>query len=396
MGLAGNLEDLCVADVLQILGLSRKTGALRLVAEGDEVAIWMHEGRALGAVSKRGPADLRELLMRGGRVSVEQLVEPGSELSAALEARLLTLDPDGMAPLLEHARREALEEIVIELFGWTRAAFVFEPGETPPESARFALLREPLAAESLAMEAARRFDERRHEASAPALDAEDDPFASLRFSGEETGIASLSSGARMPEAAPAAEAVRAALLEQLVERTVEREQAEAELAGRDETASEATRGDAPLPAAQSGARLPAVAIVIEPELPALDWLRGALAPVFTRIHPFQRSEQGIARLRQYLVRGEVPAVLVSDRAMPDPVSGARDAAALLERVRALSPRAFTALVADAASRRPVPRAARVRLLRPQDLDLIGMARAPRRDEAAGRLRDELVAAVRAR
>lgn len=367
MGFAGNLEDLCVADVLQILGLSRKTGLLRLISDADEVSLWMVEGRALGAVSKRGPGDLRELLLRSGLVAPERLAALAGPDSDALEERLLALDSEAMSAALERARRAALQALVVELFAWKPGRFAFEPGETPPAAVRWAMLHEPVAVESLAMEGARRFDER---TQSDAVSVEDDAFGGLRFSGEDTGLAaSVAPGGRAGDA-------RSALVEHLAAQAIMRTDHAPELA--------------PAPPARPE-KLPSVAIVIEPELPALDWLRAALAPVFTRIHAFQRSEQGIARLRQYLARGEVPAVIVSDRAAPDVVSGARDAASLLERVRVLSPRAFTAIVTDPGSRRPAPRAASARLVRPQDVDLVGMARAARRDEAARRLRADLEA-----
>jgi hypothetical protein len=42
---------------------------------------------------------------------------------------------------------------------------------------------------------------------------------------------------------------------------------------------------------------------------------------FARVHVFQQAEQGLARIRQYLVRGERPIVLISTQAEVDPLSG---------------------------------------------------------------------------
>jgi len=44
VSLNGNLEDLGVGEILQILSLSRKSGVLRLAGEGKELQIWIREG----------------------------------------------------------------------------------------------------------------------------------------------------------------------------------------------------------------------------------------------------------------------------------------------------------------------------------------------------------------
>jgi anthranilate/para-aminobenzoate synthase component I len=216
------------------------------------------------------------------------------------------------------------------------------------------------------MEGARRHDELvqsrgpSSSQSAPNSDASDE----LQFSGDENTDAAAGVEAEQPAPVPDETTVRVAAV--AVDRIAER-------------------------AVEQASPLPRVAIVIEPELPALDWLRETLAPAFSRIHAFQRSEQGVERLRQYLARGDVPAVVVSDRALADPASGALDALALLERVRSLSPRAFTALVVDPDSTRPAPRGVDVRLVRPRDSDLVGgLSRATRREQAARRLQDDLL------
>jgi hypothetical protein len=79
-------------------------------------------------------------------------------------------------------------------------------------------------------------------------------------------------------------------------------------------------------------------VVIDAELLALEWLKLRLAPLFTRIHIFQHSEGGVARIRQYLGRGVMPVVLVSSRVPADSLTGAREAGELVRRLRAQAPR----------------------------------------------------------
>lgn len=79
-------------------------------------------------------------------------------------------------------------------------------------------------------------------------------------------------------------------------------------------------------------------VAIDPELRILEWIKTTLAGSFERIHIFQKSDAGIARIRQYLARGEVPLALISTSVRPDWLSGGRDLGELLRRLRAQAPR----------------------------------------------------------
>jgi hypothetical protein len=67
-------------------------------------------------------------------------------------------------------------------------------------------------------------------------------------------------------------------------------------------------------------------------------VKASLQGVFARVHIFQHGEAAIARVWQYLGRGEIPTVLVSSRLASDPVAGRADLAQLLARLRAQAPR----------------------------------------------------------
>ena len=103
-----------------------------------------------------------------------------------------------------------------------------------------------------------------------------------------------------------------------------------------EPAAETTSELRESPRAATAASVPLV--VIDAELMALEWLKLRLAPLFSRIHIFQHSEGGVARIRQYLGRGVVPVVLVSSHVPADSLTGAREAGELVRRMRAQAPR----------------------------------------------------------
>ncbi len=148
----------------------------------------------------------------------------------------------------------------------------------------------------------------------------------------------------------------------------------------------------------SGRRAPAFGagpvpvVVVDRELVVLEWVKRALAPLPVRAHIFQRSEQAIARIRQYVARGELPLVLLTSGTPADPVSGARDWSEIAARLRAQVPNLPLVLLAapDAAvapaNERAVPDAQAVR----PDLTTLSDERArERRETLAAELRGAL-------
>jgi len=93
---------------------------------------------------------------------------------------------------------------------------------------------------------------------------------------------------------------------------------------------------APARVAAGGTNVPTV--VIDADLAALEWVKRALADTHPRVHIFQRSEQGISRIRQYLARAGAPVVLLAADAPADSLSGARDADEILRRLKGQAPR----------------------------------------------------------
>jgi len=74
-------------------------------------------------------------------------------------------------------------------------------------------------------------------------------------------------------------------------------------------------------------------VVMDPDLIALEWVKRVLGDDLGRIHIFQRSELGLARIRQYLARAEIPLVLVSPESPGDPLSGIRDTFDFVRRLK---------------------------------------------------------------
>ena len=64
MSLVGNLEDLGLGEILQIISLSRKSGTLDLRSKGHEASIVFRYGQVVRASSSMFPQSLGELLTK--------------------------------------------------------------------------------------------------------------------------------------------------------------------------------------------------------------------------------------------------------------------------------------------------------------------------------------------
>ena len=79
-------------------------------------------------------------------------------------------------------------------------------------------------------------------------------------------------------------------------------------------------------------------VVIDAELRALEWIKAAVGDQFQRVHIFQHVEGGIGRIRQYLMRGQLPTVLVSIDVPADSLGEKSGPAELVGRLRSQAPR----------------------------------------------------------
>lgn len=171
MSLVGNLEDLGLGEILQIVSLSRKSGVLELSSQDRSGKVIFRAGQVIRATSTTYPENLGDLLLRSGMVDIDTLKQAliiqqekadGRRIGDIL-AENFGVDRD----LIEKQVREQIERIVYSFFGWTEGAFAFELGE-PEELAATNLnplqfmLDSGLNPQWLAMEGSRLIDEKRH------------------------------------------------------------------------------------------------------------------------------------------------------------------------------------------------------------------------------------------
>ncbi len=239
MSLAGTLSELELIELLQMIGLSRKSGVLEIHGRVDSAWLAIREG----AVTRVARTDCE------------------------LEAKLLC-EAEGIDPGSEEARRLLMQtglDALLELLSWRQGRFWFRAASDPAEewdAPDGVALDPPLSVEFLALERARLEDERGGE---PA------PFA--------------------------------------------------------------------------GTQLPRILVAIDTDLELLERIKTEFQGAGLRVHIFQDAGDGLARLKDYFVRGEFPAVILGSGLPSPPWAAARSGwRELAERIRRMAPRTTVVLL----------------------------------------------------
>ncbi|MRR53506.1 MAG: DUF4388 domain-containing protein [Deltaproteobacteria bacterium] len=177
MSLVGNLEDLGLGEILQIVSLSRKSGVLSLFSRGREGIIVFRQGQVIRATIDGQQSHLGQLLVKNGVITDatlrKALTLQGQEGGKERLGELLTSRFSVPADLVENVVRQQIENTVYALFAWTEGSFDFElrdnvdAVEGPPQDLSQCFLEQGLNPQFLAMEGSRILDERRHRGEIP-------------------------------------------------------------------------------------------------------------------------------------------------------------------------------------------------------------------------------------
>ena len=171
MSLVGNLEDLGLGEILQIVSLSRKSGVLQLDSRDREGRVIFEDGQVIRASASTFPENLGDLVLRGGLADMETLKSALKIQQESDDGRrigdILVSDFGVDREAIETAVREQVEKVVYSFFSWDEGAFSFELGD-PGELAATSfnplqfMLDSGLNPQWLAMEGSRILDEKRH------------------------------------------------------------------------------------------------------------------------------------------------------------------------------------------------------------------------------------------
>lgn len=170
MALKGNLKDFGVAQLLNLIHIARKTGALSIRTESMAVTLYFREGRLLGAYQDSKDYNLLSLLQRAGKVTLQQAesVRSRAETHTDKEAGLLLLHNNYITQkdILQVVRAAALET-VYAVFALSDGGFQFDANKMLPQEK----IGVPIDLDNIIMEGARRLKEwEQLQAELPDLD----------------------------------------------------------------------------------------------------------------------------------------------------------------------------------------------------------------------------------
>lgn len=130
MSLAGNLEDLALGDIVQIISLSRKTGTLSLHRKEQHGFVRFRDGQVVHARTSEERRFLGEVLVERGYMDATTLnnalllqkQQGFSERLGRILINQFKVDPKAV----EHVAREQITQVMKTLFSWEEGTFEFD------------------------------------------------------------------------------------------------------------------------------------------------------------------------------------------------------------------------------------------------------------------------------
>lgn len=134
MSIAGNLKTMELAELLQWLSNSQKTGTLVFENNGLEKKIFFQTGRIISSSSSDPNEYLGSFLVSHGFSTEEQISEAVKmqESNGMMLGANLIMNGVLSKEELEHVLRVKAEETIFHVFSWDEGAFRFVDGELPP------------------------------------------------------------------------------------------------------------------------------------------------------------------------------------------------------------------------------------------------------------------------
>ncbi len=161
MALKGNLRDFSLHQLLNLINLAHKTGALTVRGENgssESAYLFFREGKLIHASFEGRPARLTDILVKVGKISPEQAtaVRERSRVDTDKELGLLLINNGYLSQNdIIQGVRSYLLDIVYQLFTWHGGDFRFEPNQLPPDER----ITVPLNLDNVIIEGGRRQQE---------------------------------------------------------------------------------------------------------------------------------------------------------------------------------------------------------------------------------------------
>lgn len=185
MSLVGNLADLPLTDIFQIVSLSKRTGVLNIVSGQEKATITFLNGNAIKASSTLNRKNL------GGFLKEKGLINDKDEVMT-LEEQKKSCEPFGTILVqknivsrekMETILRDYIQTIIVDLLSLEEGHFDFKllssPQEVLPSNGSKLILEHGIETQHLIIEGLRLLDEKRHRDQGKKEELKDLGFSSL-------------------------------------------------------------------------------------------------------------------------------------------------------------------------------------------------------------------------
>ncbi len=158
MALKGNLRDFSTTQLLNLIHLARKTGALTLQVPSGVTTLFFREGKLVHTTTSGQDGHLASILARAGKLTEEQarIIRTRAKAQTDKELGMLLISAGHVTQqdIMNAIRSDALET-VYSLFTWSEGLFHFEPNQLPAEGT----ITVPVDLENIILEGSRRVKE---------------------------------------------------------------------------------------------------------------------------------------------------------------------------------------------------------------------------------------------
>ncbi len=160
MALNGNLRDVSLNQLLNLIHLAHKTGVLTVHSDDGVGAarLYFKEGKLIQATRDGQSARLTDVLVKVGKLTADQAksMQARSKIDTDKELGLLLIQFGILNQNdIVQGVRSYLLDVVYNLFTWPSGAFRFEPNQLPAEER----VTVPISLEHLILEGSRRVQE---------------------------------------------------------------------------------------------------------------------------------------------------------------------------------------------------------------------------------------------
>jgi hypothetical protein len=195
MALQGNLKDFSTAQLLNLVNLARKTGAMHIESSDDAVLLYFREGKLIHASTKKKGGRLADMLLHAGKISKDQaeavLRQVRSPSDKALGIELIRNGVVNQQDIVQSVK-EFMMDVVYSLALWADGQFKFDQGAGPPSDR----ITVPLNLDNVILEVSRQREDKERllqelpDLTVVALKVTDKPLSGVKLTPDDWRVIS--------------------------------------------------------------------------------------------------------------------------------------------------------------------------------------------------------------